>query len=178
MRSAVLEVHQPSGPDPAPRAPRVGLLGCGAVGSEVVRRLSAAAPCGIAAHLGHIAVADPSKPRGPWVDHDLIHAHPADVVTDPGIDVVIELIGGIEPARTLILEGLHRGKDVVTANKQVLAHHGAELFEAARVTGSLLHFEASVGGAVPVVRTISQAMAGDTITSVSRVLSGTRKRFR
>lgn len=95
------------------------------------------------------------------------------VVIDPSIDVVVELIGGIEPARTLMLTALGEGKSVVTANKELLAHHGSELLVAADRKGVDLYFEASVGGAVPVVRALRESLSGDRITKVQGVLNGT-----
>ena len=96
-----------------------------------------------------------------------------DIVEDPEIDIVIELMGGIEPARTYILEAIAAGKQVVTANKDLLAEDGRELLEASDAAGTDLLFEASVGGAIPIIRPLKQSMAGDNITEIMGIVNGT-----
>ncbi|HEY3071893.1 MAG TPA: homoserine dehydrogenase, partial [Candidatus Limnocylindrales bacterium] len=133
----------------------VGLLGAGTVGREVARTLlghagELSSPRAPDLRLKAVAVRDAAKAR-PGIPADLLTDAPAHVVADPDIDVVVELMGGDEPARTLISAALAAGKSVVTANKHVLAHHGPELEAIARRAGSALRFEASVGGGIPLL---------------------------
>src|SRR6266511_700378 len=99
--------------------------------------------------------------------------HAAAVVADPEVDVVVEVMGGIEPARSLILEAIRLGKPVVTANKELLATHGGELFDAADAAGVDLKFEAAVGGAVPIVAPLKESLAGDRVRRVLGIVNGT-----
>src|SRR5207247_5344583 len=97
----------------------------------------------------------------------------ASVVTDPEVDVVVEVMGGIEPARSLIVEALMAGKPVVTANKELIANVGRELFETAERAGVDLLFEASVGGGIPLIRPLRESLAGDRIRRVLGIVNGT-----
>ena len=154
----------------------VALLGCGTVGTQVVRLLTdqaddLTARIGARIELAGIAVRRPT--RHPEVPADLLTSDAAELVARPEVDVVVEVIGGIEPARGLLLRALNAGKSVVTANKALLAEHGAELFAAADASGADLYFEAAVAGAIPLLRPLRESMAGDRITRVMGIVNGT-----
>jgi len=157
---------------------RIGLLGCGTIGSGVVKLLRQNGDL-LARRLGRplelVAVVDKQLPRrNPLrIPARLIVREPAAMVTRPDIDIVIELFGGLEPARSLILKALAAGKDVVTANKLLLAEHGEKIFRAAAKAGVGLGFEASVGGGIPIIRTLREALAGDRQSRVYGILNGT-----
>ncbi|MEU4441736.1 homoserine dehydrogenase [Actinosynnema sp. NPDC050801] len=155
---------------------RVALLGCGTVGTEVVRLLTdqaadLTARVGAPVELAGIAVRRPNKHRE--VPAHLLTTDAEALVTSDGVDVVVEVIGGIEPARTLLLAALRAGKSVVTANKALLAEHSAELFEASDSSGADLYFEAAVAGAIPLLRPLRESLAGDRITRVMGIVNGT-----
>lgn len=155
---------------------RIGLLGCGTVGSEVVRLLGEREDdftqrSGANLEITGIAVRDVTSPRAAHVDRSLLTTDTASIAT--GADIVIELIGGIEPARTLVLTALASGASVVTGNKALLAAHGPELFAAAEASGADLYYEAAVAGAVPVVYALRESLAGDTVTRVLGIVNGT-----
>ncbi len=157
---------------------RIGLLGAGAVGREVARALleradELAPDDGARLELAAIAVRDVGRARSNGVPADYLTDAPAHLVASRDTDVIVELIGGDEPARTLIAAALTAGKSVVTANKHVLAHHGAELETIARRTGSALRFEASVGGGVPVLGPLATELAGNRIEAVRGIVNGT-----
>jgi homoserine dehydrogenase len=157
------------------RPVRVALLGCGTVGSEVVRLLreqagDLAARVGAPVELVGVAVRRPH--RHPELGELVTTDAPALVARDD-VDVVVEVIGGIEPARTLLLEALKAGKAVVTANKALLAEDGASLAEAADAAGVDLYYEASVAGAIPLLRPLRESLAGDRITRVAGIVNGT-----
>lgn len=157
---------------------RIGLLGCGTVGGGVVRLLrrnAAMLAHKLGAPLELAAVADRSLKPDPslGLSPGLITRDGFEVVTRPDIDIVVELFGGTEPARTLILKALAAGKDVVTANKALLAEHGGEIFRAAGRAGLAVGFEASVGGGVPIIRTLREALAGDRQRAVYGIVNGT-----
>ncbi len=157
----------PRGATATTRAHGVGLLGCGTVGSGVARRLVASHPGLIRA----IAVRDPLKPRDvPW--NDFVD-DAFDVVDDPGVRVVVECIGGVGLARELILRAIARGKDVVTANKDLIATEGPWLAAFAARTGASLRYEAAVGGAIPIVRALGGSLAGEDVLEIGGVLNGT-----
>ncbi|MFL5669237.1 MAG: homoserine dehydrogenase, partial [Chloroflexota bacterium] len=135
---------------------RVAVLGAGTVGGEVVRALldrpDELRPAdGAALDLVAVAVRDQARSVAAGIPAELLSDAPAHLVADERIDVVVELMGGDEPAHTLIAAALSMGKSVVTANKHVIAHHGAELETIARRTGATLRFEAAVGGGIPVL---------------------------
>jgi homoserine dehydrogenase len=151
------------------------LLGCGTVGTEVATLLRGqadelAARVGGPVELRGIAVRRPNKHRG--IPTELLTTDAEALIADD-VDVVVELIGGIEPARTLLLAALRAGKSVVTANKVLLAEHGAELFEAADASGADLYFEAAVAGAIPLLRPLRESLAGDRINRVMGIVNGT-----
>ena len=145
----------------------VGLLGCGTVGSGVARRLVSSHP-GL---LRSIAVRDPRKPRD-VVWRDFLD-DPFAVVDDPQVGVVVECIGGLGLARELVLRAIARGKDVVTANKDLIATEGPWLASFAARTGATLRYEAAVGGAIPIVRALGGALAGEDVLEIGGVLNGT-----
>jgi homoserine dehydrogenase len=149
------------------RAHGVGLLGCGTVGSGVARRLLASHP-GL---IRGIAVRDPYKPRD--VRWDDFSSDAFDVVDDPSVRVVVECIGGLGLARELILRAIARGKDVVTANKDLIATEGPWLAAFAARTGASLRYEAAVGGAIPIVRALGGSLAGEDVFEIGGVLNGT-----
>jgi homoserine dehydrogenase len=155
----------------------VGLLGCGTVGSEVAQLLKRdqsdlSARAGARLDLIKVGVKDASKER-PGIDKALLTTELSAIVTDPSISIVIEVMGGIEPARTLILQALSAKKSVVTANKALLAKHGAEIFAAAKAHGVDLYYEAAVGGAIPIVRPLRESIVGDSVTRVMGIVNGT-----
>ncbi|NKQ54908.1 homoserine dehydrogenase [Amycolatopsis sp. K13G38] len=154
---------------------RVALLGCGTVGSEVARLLTEqadelAARAGAPVELAGIAVRRPDK--HPELPQHLLTSDAAALV-ESDVDVIVELIGGIEPVRTWLLTALRKGKSVVTANKALLAEYSAELSEAADSAGADLYFEASVAGAIPLLRPLRESLAGDRITKVMGIVNGT-----
>ena len=155
----------------------LGLLGCGTVGSEVARLIARdhgdlSARSGASLELIKVGVKDSSKDR-PSVEKSLLTTDLGSVVTDPKVSIVIEVMGGIEPARSLILQALEAKKSVVTANKALLAKHGAEIFAAARANGVDLYYEAAVGGAIPIVRPLRESIVGDSVTKVMGIVNGT-----
>ncbi len=157
---------------------RVGLLGCGNVGAALVQLLTdrpdeLAARTGVRLELSRVAVRSTAKQRGVELPQGVLTHDATEVVRDPGIDVVVEVIGGVEPARALVLEALESGKPVVTANKELVANMGAELFEAAAKAGVDLLFEASVGGGIPLIRPLRESLAGERITRVMGIVNGT-----
>ncbi len=157
---------------------RVGLLGCGTVGSALVQLVQEQADgiearTGLRLEIARVAVRNASKDRGVDVSRDRFTNDAASVVNDPDIDVVIEVIGGIEPARQLILDALKAGKPVVTANKELLANVGAEVFAAAEASGVDVLFEAAVGGGIPLVRPLRESLLGEPIDQVMGIVNGT-----
>jgi homoserine dehydrogenase len=165
--------HAPSAG--APRPVKVALLGCGTVGTEVARLLTEqaddlAARVGGPVELAGVAVRRLNRHRD--IPAHLLTADAASLVASD-VDVVVEVIGGIEPARTLLLDALRAGKSVVTANKALLAEHAAELFAAADTSGADLYFEAAVAGAIPLLRPLRESLAGDRITRVMGIVNGT-----
>ncbi|HUR18322.1 MAG TPA: homoserine dehydrogenase [Acidimicrobiales bacterium] len=159
-------------------AVRVGVLGCGNVGGALVRLLTADAAgiadrTGVRLELTRVAVRDPSRPRSVHVPAGCLTGDAAGLVTDPEVDVVVELIGGIEPARGLVRTALQAGKPVITANKELLAHAGAELFEVASRARVDLLYEAAVAGGIPLIRPLRESLAGERITRVMGIVNGT-----
>ena len=155
----------------------IGMLGCGVVGSQVARLLTEdsgdfAARSGAKLNLKKIAVLDLAAKRE-HVKSDLLTKDADSLVNDPSIDIVIEVMGGIEPARTLILKAIASGKSIITANKALLAKHGAELFEAADKKGVDLYYEAAVGGAIPILRPLRESIVGDHVHRIMGIVNGT-----
>ena len=156
---------------------RIALLGCGVVGSEVVRLLTSqaedlAARIGAPLELVAIGVRDVSAERRVPVPRELLTDDLKGLVARVDVDVVVELMGGIEPARDL-LQAIRRGASVVTANKALLAEDGAELYEAADEAGVDLYFEAAVAGAIPLLRPLRESLAGDNVNRVLGIVNGT-----
>jgi homoserine dehydrogenase len=155
----------------------VGLLGLGTVGSGVARVLSAKSDA-LEARIGRpvricsVLVRDASRPRAISLDAPLV-TEPDAVIDDPNVDVVIEVIGGEEPARSLILRAIQRGKHVVTANKEVMAKHGPTILAAAAERGVSVAYEASVGGGIPLIGPFQLDLAANDITSVVGIVNGT-----
>jgi homoserine dehydrogenase len=157
---------------------RVGLLGCGHVGAPLVRLVDEHAALiearsGVRIEIVRVAVRNLARERDvPLPSSRFTHDAEA-VVADPEVDVVVEVIGGIEPARSLITEAIKRGKPVVTANKELLANVGKELFDAAETAGVDLLFEAAVAAAIPLMRPLRESLAGDRIRRVMGIVNGT-----
>jgi homoserine dehydrogenase len=160
----------------APPPVRVALLGCGTVGREVVRLLDEqadelAARVGAPVVLVGVAVRRPHK--HPDIPAHLLTNDASSLVNRPDVDVVVEVIGGIDPARSLLLDALKTGRGVVTANKALLAEDGAALAEAADASGADLYYEAAVAGAIPLLRPLRESLAGDKIIRVAGIVNGT-----
>ncbi|MEO7664501.1 MAG: homoserine dehydrogenase [Candidatus Limnocylindrales bacterium] len=156
----------------------VAVLGAGTVGLEVVRAIlqrpeSLLAADGAPIRLAGVAVRNVARAVARGLPEHLVTDAPAHLVADPETDVVVELMGGDEPARTLIAASLAAGKPVVTANKHVLAHHGAALEAIARGTGAALRFEAAVGGGVPVLGPLAMDLAANRIDAIRGIVNGT-----
>jgi homoserine dehydrogenase len=157
---------------------RVGLLGLGNVGAPLARLVAEQADeiearTGVHLELAAVAVRSLSKERSVDVPEGLLTTDAAAVVADPSVDVIVEVIGGIEPARTLVLDALAAKKPVVTGNKELLANHGAELFEAADAAGVDLLFEAAVAGGIPLIRPLRESLVGERIERVLGIVNGT-----
>ena len=160
------------------RTLKVALLGCGTVGSEVYRLLTQqsddlAARIGARLEVAGVAVRRPGRARAVKIDPALLTADSMDLVTRPDVDIVIEVIGGIEPVRSVLLAAMKSGKSVVSANKALLAEDGATLHEAARENGTDLYYEAAVAGAIPLLRPLRESLAGDEVHRVLGIVNGT-----
>jgi homoserine dehydrogenase len=157
---------------------RIALLGCGVVGSQVARLLGEqagdlAARAGGPLEIAGIAVRRPELDRIAGVPEPLLTTDAMGLVTRPDVDIVVELIGGIEPARSLLLAALESGKSAVTANKALLASDGAVLHRAASANAADLYYEASVAGAIPLLRALRESLAGDAVRRVLGIVNGT-----
>jgi homoserine dehydrogenase len=158
---------------------RVALLGCGAVGSQVFRLLGEQAGdlamrVGAPLRVAGVAVRDPGgRARAAGVPPGLVTTDAMGLVTRPDVDIVVEMIGGIEPARSLLLAAMETGKSVVTANKALLGADGAAMHAAARQHGADLFYEASVAGAIPLLRPLRESLAGDAVRRVLGIVNGT-----
>jgi homoserine dehydrogenase len=160
------------------RVIRIGLLGCGTVGGGVATILAEeaddiAARTGARLEITRVAVRDASKDRGLPLPAEVYTTDPLAVVEAADVDVIVEVMGGLEPAGTLIRRALELGKPVVTANKELVAHDGPELFAAARAAGVDLAYEAAVAGAIPIIKPLKESLAGDRIIRVVGILNGT-----
>jgi homoserine dehydrogenase len=156
---------------------KIAMLGCGVVGSQVARLLIAnkadlSTRAGANLELVKVAVRNP-KSKNYGVPDELLTSDLKSIVNDPQVDLVIELLGGIEPARELILTALKNGKSVVTANKALLARHGAELYAAADNANVDLYYEAAVAGAIPILRPLRESLVGDQVLKVMGIVNGT-----
>ena len=154
----------------------VGLLGLGTVGGGVASILLSPRdrhPLVADLDLVRVAVRDLERARPVELSAELLTTDPEAVVTDPAVDVVVEVIGGIEPARSLILKAISQGKSVVTANKAVIARHGREIADAAAAAGVYVLIEAAVGGGIPIIEPLKQSLGGNRINRVSGIINGT-----
>lgn len=158
---------------------RIGLIGCGVVGQGIMRLLKENA-ASIEGRLGgstievrRIAARDPNKERGPYVPANLLTYDPEEVVNDPSVELVVEVMGGVQPAYGYLKRAIEAGKSVVTGNKALLAARGHELIELAEARGVDLYFEAAVAGGVPVIRVLREAFASDRIVAVRGIINGT-----
>ncbi|MEO8340680.1 MAG: homoserine dehydrogenase [Nitrospirota bacterium] len=156
----------------------VGIIGFGTVGTGVAKILLENAAVisrrvGVPIEIVRIADLDVIRDRGQFLPPGLLTSDAKQVLTDPSIDIVVELIGGCDTAKRIILEAIAAGKHVVTANKALLALHGEEIFAAASRTGVDLGFEASVGGGIPVIQALREGLAGNTIQSIYGIINGT-----
>jgi homoserine dehydrogenase len=160
------------------RVIRLGLLGCGTVGGGVVELLARGADditarTGAKLELVRVAVRDLSRERGLPLPRETFCDDPWSVVESDQVDVVVEVMGGLDPAEALIRRALALGKPVVTANKELVAHVGPELFEEAHAAGVDLAYEAAVAGAIPIIKPLKESLAGDRVTRVVGILNGT-----
>jgi homoserine dehydrogenase len=155
---------------------RIGMLGCGVVGSEVARLLLAdteelSTRAGVKIELSRIAVR--TIKDYPGINPALFTTDPYSIVNDPEIDLIVEVMGGIEPANELAHLAIKNRKSIVTANKALLASHGAELFTAAYAQGEDIYYEASVAGAIPIIRPLRDSLVGDFVIRVMGIVNGT-----
>jgi homoserine dehydrogenase len=155
---------------------RVALLGAGAVGSQVAALLlkhgdELADRAGASLQLAGIAVRDVDAPRDVDLPRELFTTDAESLIV--GADIVIELIGGIEPARTHLLQAINSGADVVTANKALLATYGSEIFDAADQVGAQVYYEAAAAGAIPIIRPLRDSLAGDRVQRIMGIVNGT-----
>lgn len=157
---------------------RVGLIGWGTVGCGVIQVLRENARCienrlGVSLELIRVADIDLTTPRPVPVPAEILTTRAEDILEDPEVQIVIELIGGIEPAGSFIRKALENKKHVVTANKALLAHHGNDLFEIARQNRCSIGFEASVAGGIPLLKSLREGLAGNRIDTLFGILNGT-----
>ncbi|HEX6417417.1 MAG TPA: homoserine dehydrogenase [Acidimicrobiales bacterium] len=161
-----------------PERVRIGLLGCGNVGAALVAQIrdrgeAIAARTGLRLDVTRVAVRSLAKERPVELPEGVLTLDAAGVVIDPDIDLVVEVIGGVEPARELVLAALKAGKPVVTGNKELLANAGAEMFAAAEEAGVDLLFEAAVAGGIPFIRPLRESLAGERIDRILGIVNGT-----
>lgn len=157
---------------------KVGMLGLGTVGTGVVRIVEGhqedlLRQTGLPISIEKILVKDVDKPRSVIIDTGKLTADPADIIENPEIDVVIEVMGGIEPAKGYILDAISRGKHIVTANKDLMALHGQEIMAKAAMKGCDVFYEASVAGGIPIIRTLIEGFSSDRITKIMGIVNGT-----
>ncbi len=157
---------------------RVGVLGCGTVGGSLIQLIRDGAAdiaerTGVQLEVARVAVRNLSAERSVELPEGMLTRDAHGLVTDPEIDVVVETIGGIEPARQLVLDALRGGKPVITANKELVANVGAELFEAASAGGVDLMFEAAVAGGIPLMRVLRESLIGERISRLMGIVNGT-----
>jgi homoserine dehydrogenase len=155
---------------------RIALLGAGSVGAQVADQIlnhgdELAARVGAGIELVGVAVRDLKATRDAVIPANLLTTDAEKLVRKA--DIVVELMGGIEPARTLVLAAITAGADIVTANKALLAHHGPEIFAAAAQVGAQVYYEAAVGGAIPIIRPLRDSLAGDRVTRILGIVNGT-----
>lgn len=156
----------------------IGLIGLGNIGTGVVKLLQQnekliAEKLGAKLILKKIADINLTAPRGVKISKDLLTKDARNIINDPEISIVIELIGGYEPARSFVLESIKNGKHVVTANKAMLATYGNDIFPAAQRKGVDIGFEASVGGTIPIIKTLKESLVANKINSIVGIMNGT-----
>ncbi|TAD78908.1 MAG: homoserine dehydrogenase [Oscillatoriales cyanobacterium] len=155
---------------------KVGLLGLGTVGAGVAQILLDAtgrSPLLQSLELYRVGARSLDKPRPVEIPREQLTTDLQAIVTDPAVDIVVEVIGGLEPARSLMLEAIRHGKHVVTANKAAIARFGPELFDAAKQAGVYLMLEAAVGGGIPIVQPLKQSLGGDRLDGITGIINGT-----
>ncbi|MFO7263019.1 MAG: homoserine dehydrogenase [Bacillaceae bacterium G1] len=157
---------------------KVGLMGLGTVGSGVVRLIEnhqedLVKQTGLAVEIAKVLVRDVHKPRSVNVSPELLTDRPEDLLDDPELDVIIEVMGGIDPAREYVLRAIRNGKHVITANKDLLSVYGAQLTAEAVQNGCDLYYEASVGGGIPILRALNESFTADRITKIFGIVNGT-----
>jgi len=155
---------------------KIGLLGLGTVGTgtaEILLSPEGRHPLLQELQIHKVGVRTPDKPRTLQMSPDVLTADLESIVTDPAVDIVVELIGGLEPARSLILKAIAHGKHVVTANKAVIARYGDEIFTAANEKGIYVMLEAAVGGGIPIISPLKQSLGANRIQSVTGIVNGT-----
>ena len=165
-------------PSGVPAICKVALLGCGTVGTALLELLNAqsdriASQWGVQIEVATILVSDTTRPRPPGVPQHLLTDNPQEAINNHDIDVVVEVMGGTDPTRELVLSTLRSGKPLVTANKELLARHGAEVLAAAADGGVRLYFEAAVAGGIPLIRPLQVSLAGETIHTIMGIVNGT-----
>jgi homoserine dehydrogenase len=156
----------------------VGLLGCGTIGSGVYHLATRnaegiAVAAGRPVEVARILVKDPEEPRPFDADKSIMVTDPEQLLRDDSIDIFVEVMGGVEPARSIALEVLKGGRHLVTANKELIARHGRELIEAAGSNDAMVMFEASVGGGIPLIRPLEASLGGDRIEKIMGIVNGT-----
>ncbi|MDD5665469.1 MAG: homoserine dehydrogenase [Candidatus Omnitrophica bacterium] len=156
----------------------IGLIGFGNIGCGVVKILRdkkalLSEKTGLDINIRRICDLDITSKRSVSVDKGLLTRNPKDIIEDPQIDIMVELIGGINPAREFIAEALKRGKNIVTANKALLAMHGQELFLDAAARGKNIYFEASVGAGIPIIKSLREGLVANKFNSILGILNGT-----
>ena len=157
---------------------RIGLLGCGTIGSGVFHLLEKNAG-GLAEaarrplEVKRVLVREFDEPRPFETDRSLMTTDPDEVLDDPDIDLYVEVMGGVEPARDFVLRALRRGRSVVTANKELIAECGREIMETAAASGATVRFEAAVGGGIPFVRPLEESLGGDNVVKMMGIVNGT-----
>jgi homoserine dehydrogenase len=156
----------------------VGMLGCGIVGSAVARTMESHAAeiaerAGARLEIRKVAVRNVGKERDVPLDKSLFTSDATEVIRDPQVQILVEVMGGIEPARTLILDAMRSGKHVVSANKELIGTLGRELFDEAEASNVDFFFEASVAGGIPIIRPLKESLAGEKVDRVMGILNGT-----
>lgn len=165
-------------PSARPEAINIGLLGCGTVGTGVFQTLARgrrhfASRLGCPLVIRRILIRDPQKVRDKSIPRHLLTTNARDVLDDPDIQIVVEVMGGTEPAHDYLLSALSSGKHVVTANKELLAKRGTELFSAAEQSGAALRFEASVAGGIPIIKALRESLTANTVEKIMGIVNGT-----
>jgi len=157
---------------------KIGILGLGTVGSGVAKILeqnkaNIQHKAGAEIQLSKVLVRDINRPRAVEIPSEIVTTNAQDIINNPEIDIVVEVMGGVEPARTYILEAINNGKSIVTANKELMAKHGKDILEAAKEKGVAVQFEASVGGGIPIIRPMKRCLAANDIEEIMGIINGT-----